>query len=77
MYSEKAIGQALLVHSRNVASKVRTRDKEDFKVSTMLPLNKEGQEEQCFPCPSLSFQHTVCAWLTSQESPNPHTEALS
>ncbi|XP_057628448.1 evC complex member EVC isoform X2 [Chionomys nivalis] len=31
MHSERAIGQALLVHARNVASKGRTRDKEDFK----------------------------------------------
>ncbi|XP_021486382.1 evC complex member EVC isoform X5 [Meriones unguiculatus] len=31
LHSERAIGQALLVHARNVASKVRTRDKEDFK----------------------------------------------
>lgn len=31
MHSERAIGQALLVHARNVASKARTKDKEDFK----------------------------------------------
>uniref|UniRef100_A0A8C2MI24 EvC ciliary complex subunit 1 n=1 Tax=Cricetulus griseus TaxID=10029 RepID=A0A8C2MI24_CRIGR len=31
LHSERAIGQALLVHARNVASKGRTRDKEDFK----------------------------------------------
>ncbi|XP_038193069.1 ellis-van Creveld syndrome protein isoform X3 [Arvicola amphibius] len=31
MHSERAVGQALLVHARNVASKGRTRDKEDFK----------------------------------------------
>nr|XP_048271167.1 ellis-van Creveld syndrome protein isoform X1 [Myodes glareolus] len=31
MHSERAIGQVLLVHARNVASKGRTRDKEDFK----------------------------------------------
>ncbi|XP_051020951.1 evC complex member EVC [Acomys russatus] len=31
LHSERAIGQALLVQARNVASKGRTRDKEDFK----------------------------------------------
>ncbi|KAL1789455.1 ellis-van Creveld syndrome protein isoform X1 [Sigmodon hispidus] len=31
MHSERAIGQALLLHARNVASKGRTKDKEDFK----------------------------------------------
>lgn len=31
LHSERAVGQALLVHARNVASKGRTRDKEDFK----------------------------------------------
>ncbi|GAB1289602.1 Ellis-van Creveld syndrome protein homolog [Apodemus speciosus] len=31
LHSERAIGQALLVHARNAASKGRTRDKEDFK----------------------------------------------
>ncbi|XP_040602939.1 ellis-van Creveld syndrome protein isoform X3 [Mesocricetus auratus] len=31
LHSERSIGQALLVHARNVASKGRTRDKEDFK----------------------------------------------
>ncbi|XP_036056819.1 ellis-van Creveld syndrome protein isoform X5 [Onychomys torridus] len=31
LHSKRAIGQALLVHARNVASKCRTRDKEDFK----------------------------------------------
>lgn len=39
LHSERAIGQALLVHARNVASKGRTRDKEDFKVGAR-------------PCPS-------------------------
>ncbi|XP_051056212.1 evC complex member EVC isoform X1 [Phodopus roborovskii] len=31
LHSERAIGQALLVHARNMASKGRSRDKEDFK----------------------------------------------
>ncbi|XP_052592015.1 evC complex member EVC isoform X4 [Peromyscus californicus insignis] len=31
LHSERAVGQALLVHARTVASKGRARDKEDFK----------------------------------------------
>lgn len=50
MHSERAIGQALLVHARNVASKGRTRDKEDFKVRVRpCPLTPRGRKNSIFP----------------------------
>lgn len=50
MHSERAIGQALLVHARNVASKGRTRDKEDFKVRVRpCPLTPRDRKNSIFP----------------------------
>lgn len=66
LHMERVIGQALLVHARNVASKGRTREKEDFKVrARSCPSTPRGRKNGTFPAP-LSFQPTACAWLVSQ-----------
>lgn len=49
LHSERAVGQALLVHARNVASKGRTRDKEDFKVRAKpCPSTPRGRKNGAF-----------------------------
>lgn len=44
-HMECSLGQALLVHARNAATKSRDKDRDDFKVCTDLcPLGHPGQE---------------------------------